>query len=531
MSVAAHWRINATLIDDAYITYRYAANLATGKGLVYNPEEWILGTSTPAYALILGMIASATTPELIPVTARSLNAVLLLLTGAAAGMIGKRITGEPLVGIVLFGSVTLGWMTLSSSVAGMETSLFLALLSLGIWAMVDRRFWLSAVVIGLTPLVRPEGVFVVGVFGMVLVILHLRLQVAGGPTRSELFLSLVLILIPSIGWFLVSVRYYGSPIPHSIVAKKAGLYDLGVAYTVGRVVEHLVASSLLVAVSPAQHYLAQVDFITFIGLLYVVLTVFAVGAVWLVRREPSLLVLGPLLAIFVVFYATSSTLPFGHYFGNFEILATVCWWAGLYAIGTGLLSRWIGRPTRALRMTLSLATALIVLLPSFFHYPWSTIWHGEIDTNEIRQSVLRQAAYRTVAQQIAPHLPEDTVILMPEIGELGFFLDRAKILDACGLVSPETIPYLPVPEAQRPAAGVGVIPPDLVRDYQPDLIITLDVFGREGILNAPWFWRDYRPVMVLSGDWLPWDTTALYVLSRHDFKPGLALQNIVFDEP
>ena len=40
--------------DDALITYRFARNLATGVGLVYNPGEWHLGTTAPLYALILG---------------------------------------------------------------------------------------------------------------------------------------------------------------------------------------------------------------------------------------------------------------------------------------------------------------------------------------------------------------------------------------------------------------------------------------------------------------------------------------------
>src|SRR5437879_8677865 len=41
-------------IDDAYITFRYARNLAEGLGLVYNPGEWVLGTTAPLWAMLLG---------------------------------------------------------------------------------------------------------------------------------------------------------------------------------------------------------------------------------------------------------------------------------------------------------------------------------------------------------------------------------------------------------------------------------------------------------------------------------------------
>src|SRR5215210_2075718 len=40
-------------IDDAYITFRYARNLAAGMGFVYNPGEAVLGTTTPGYTLLL----------------------------------------------------------------------------------------------------------------------------------------------------------------------------------------------------------------------------------------------------------------------------------------------------------------------------------------------------------------------------------------------------------------------------------------------------------------------------------------------
>ena len=39
--------------DDAYITFKYVRNLASGLGLTYNPGEHVLGTTTPLYTLSL----------------------------------------------------------------------------------------------------------------------------------------------------------------------------------------------------------------------------------------------------------------------------------------------------------------------------------------------------------------------------------------------------------------------------------------------------------------------------------------------
>ncbi|MDP6777925.1 MAG: hypothetical protein QGI83_14300, partial [Candidatus Latescibacteria bacterium] len=42
-------------MDDPYITYRYARNIAEGHGFIYNPGESVLGTTAPLYALILAL--------------------------------------------------------------------------------------------------------------------------------------------------------------------------------------------------------------------------------------------------------------------------------------------------------------------------------------------------------------------------------------------------------------------------------------------------------------------------------------------
>ena len=42
--------------DDAYITYRYADNFRQGLGLRYNPSEWVFGTTTPLFTLLLGSL-------------------------------------------------------------------------------------------------------------------------------------------------------------------------------------------------------------------------------------------------------------------------------------------------------------------------------------------------------------------------------------------------------------------------------------------------------------------------------------------
>jgi hypothetical protein len=57
--------------DDSFITFRYAENIASGKGFVYNQGERVLGTSTPLYTLLLALLAKLGLPILL--FARVLN--------------------------------------------------------------------------------------------------------------------------------------------------------------------------------------------------------------------------------------------------------------------------------------------------------------------------------------------------------------------------------------------------------------------------------------------------------------------------
>ena len=61
--------------DDAFITYRYAANIASGKGFVFNPEERVQGASSPLYTLVLAAIGFLLGPQSIPVASKMIGSI------------------------------------------------------------------------------------------------------------------------------------------------------------------------------------------------------------------------------------------------------------------------------------------------------------------------------------------------------------------------------------------------------------------------------------------------------------------------
>src|ERR1700730_17613059 len=92
--------------DDIYITYRYAYNLASGRGLVFNPGERVFGVSDPGIAVLLAGLHRGTGVA-IPVLGSAVTAAaLLVITGvvlAASHEAGRGAEGW-LGGALLLGS-------------------------------------------------------------------------------------------------------------------------------------------------------------------------------------------------------------------------------------------------------------------------------------------------------------------------------------------------------------------------------------------------------------------------------------------
>src|SRR5438034_9228292 len=89
-------------IDDAYITFRYARNLAEGLGLVYNPGEWVLGTTAPLWAVFLAggyKLGFTDLPWLATVVAALCDALSVAVIVGYARAIGWRPLGAALVGL------------------------------------------------------------------------------------------------------------------------------------------------------------------------------------------------------------------------------------------------------------------------------------------------------------------------------------------------------------------------------------------------------------------------------------------------
>ena len=198
-------------LEDALITWRYAGNIAEGRGFVFNEGERVLGTTTPLLTLALGSLGSIFGAASIPI----LTSIMMMASAAGAGLFTRAALlrcgfSEP---IAIFAMATYLFHpdTLWTSTGGMETPLVVFCMAGGLWALASERFTLAGAAAALLVLTRIDGaLWAAGIFAF---ILARRPREAWRPAAVAAAL-----LVP---WLLFAFLYFGSPIPHSIIAKRA----------------------------------------------------------------------------------------------------------------------------------------------------------------------------------------------------------------------------------------------------------------------------------------------------------------------
>jgi arylsulfatase A-like enzyme len=147
------------VFEDAYITYRYAENIAAGRGFAFNPGERVLGTTTPLYSLIL---AGAGRLGLDIPTA---GTVLSCLSLAAAALCGAWILwrhAHP--GLAVLHAVALLWGVGGMYVfTGMETAFYSLLLHAAAIAALRQKPVVCGALVGLACVTRYDAVVFAGV--------------------------------------------------------------------------------------------------------------------------------------------------------------------------------------------------------------------------------------------------------------------------------------------------------------------------------------------------------------------------------
>jgi len=456
------WWLGFRPFDDAFITFRYALNIATGHGFVYNLNQPVLGTTTPLWTLILALMNAVRLPLadgslVLSLLADTMTAVLLGNTLRRLGYSQAVAAGAAVLFLCFFDDLSL-------SRSGMETAFFVLLVAATLHGIAAHRFPSAGLFCGLACLTRPEG-------SVLILVLLLSLWPHRGLLRGRIaFPAIALMLLSLVGWGLFAAGMFGSVVPQSVVAKSFAVRtdpalarlswrNLGLFFLEGQ------AGSQIFQRTPLQ--------------LNSLLTLLSLAALWRLLRDVSrsaggqnrerILVLGLFPAC---------------YFGGLALCHAFTWfpwyygpiypfYAVLAAVGAAHLLEAFSLTSRVRAVCLAglvttvalgqLLAALLVKLP--------------------RDRSFWVAGYF----QAAGPIPRDsrTTVAAFEIGVVGWRAWPATVLDVTGLVTPE---------------AVGVPSDVLIQRLRPDYLV-LKTDNAAAFLarvhDEPWFLQEYEPVLVI----------------------------------
>lgn len=437
--------------DDAWITFRYAENIARGAGFVFNPGQRVYGTTTPLLTLIvagglkLGVAPSATA------LATNLLATIAMLW-AAARLAGRRLSTAPLV--LLLGLLAVAPTHVVWSISGMETALFIALLTVGVLAYAERRWVLLGIACGGAFLTRFDGI----VFWLAVLTTATYLTLHRGDRRmgrgvdwgggARAMAAGAVLVLP---WLIFAGLYFGDIVPNSVWAKLA-LYNRGGF-------DRTPPSRLL-------------EWAFAFGLLPPLLTALLCGggAAGLLIKPTRLALLPIWFAGYLAFFLVGKTHIHPWYVVPLHTLGIL-----MIVLGWGRLLRMVRFwASDVARTTTRVAVAVCLLLAASVAIPRA--WAEAC----VRQR-LYEHAHAELGQFLRDRSQPGDVVYAWDIGYIGYLSGR-PILDFVGIVSPEVM----AANAERDFVRV-------LREHRPDWAV-VGLYGQasQPIRSSPWFAAHYK---------------------------------------
>lgn len=433
-------------LDDAYISFRYARNLASGHGLVYNVGERVEGITNLLWTLLLagGARLGVSPPDLAHVFDLTAGTCALLASFAFARALlpsNRAWLAALAPALLLVGPSFTYWSTM-----GLGTTLFVALVTATFAAQASGRMGWALLLACLSTLARPEG----GLTAAIVLGADTLAKRREGWKALRLPVAYAVFLLTLTGFRLA---YFGSPVPNTFYAKVGdipmgrGWYELRRFLAAG-------AAPLLPLAVPA-----------------------------LIRERRS----WPAALLFV---ATGAYVVWigGDVFPYFRfMLAPLALLVGLAVVGAVLASTW--RPPlrtlavawRPLLGTLVAAAVALATVNWLFRSP-TGVFRVSLPTDRrisLHNGWYGNCRFHNAAANIAYDLRDRAergehidLALVSAIGAFGYYNGSLRIVDAFGLTDPHVArERKPLPKGAARIPGHTRSNADYVMSLKPDYVL------------------------------------------------------------
>jgi hypothetical protein len=404
--VLASFCVGGDPVDDAGITFRFAHNLAEGKGLCFNPGEPVEGYVHFLWIVLLAAIKRMSGLEPMAV-GPGLGRLFGALTVAGTAFVAARLRsprGGPFWIAAPFLLATNLYFLLWSQ-AGLETPLFTCLLVLSL------HLHLRGGLIGAygTPLVlvalcmtRPEGVLVV-------VVLAVESLLARPRSDRRAVAVALTFLLPAGVYFLWRWHYFGYFLPNVFYAKAEASFEVGLLY----LGYFLLRNEPRVVLPQAA------------GILVLVVTLIPLGFALPRLIRPRIRVLSAI----VVVWAIGILVEGGDWMGGFRFVVPVI--PVLALVAATAADRLAGK--RGARTALA---GLLVVVPFTFNVANGAAY-AALPTSDPRRTWFHQRAYYDdAARWVKANVPAGSLVALGDVGYIPYATPEVRYIDFLGLVDP-----------------------------------------------------------------------------------------------
>ena len=394
--------VTGFIVDDAYITFRFAAQIAAGNGFVFNTGEPIYGTTTPLFTLLLAGWRLLTQSEIVT-GAFLLNLAASLATLIFAWMALRSLGATPAQQVFVIALLALSQRTVFAEIKGMESVWVALFMIASLWAAAAGRMLLAGVFCGLLLWTRPDTF--VWIFALALVVARSGLRQA-----AQILLVCGLVYLP---WVIFAAWYFGSPIPHTVIAKWVAYLQFNADPISGQV--PIVLDYLSPTTSPFGFF--SVNALAWLTVLICIWQGWrVVGNRWF-----------NVLLIFALLETCRLVVTKATFFTHYLYPAM---WVVLLILGLGLGSLYNLLSTKRALYRAAFGVAVLLL----FVMNVMALVQG-INIRKEDQSIREEAALKAMGLWLNRNTPPDAVVLLEPLGYVGYYADR-RMIDVVGLITP-----------------------------------------------------------------------------------------------
>lgn len=428
--------------EDSFITLRHAENLLKGEGLVYNPGERVHGFTSPINVLLLAAADLVTGQSSYNATFWAYRVLCIAAFAGGAVLLVKRIweafpnDAKPAWFAAFLYLFNLKSVAFTSN--GMETAFMLLFLAGAVFLLVreDPGRWLArGVCWGGLMWTRPDGCVYIAALGLADLIFSPCLKRQLLPSLAKSAVVCALVYGP---WFAWAWSYYGSPVPHTVVAKS--LVETGALGQFLGYMDNLLSFFLShqgEVFRPIYSDLGDARYLpTRLGswpLASVTRAASLFCAIyWLFPVNDRLGRAASVSFALMAFYFAFMMMPSPWYLPPVELLATVTLTCGIVALGQAACRRWYPHANRGACQALPVALFVVLAMGQVALFGLNA-WQMRIQQAEI------EIGNRVViGNWLREHgQPTDSVYLEP-LGYIGYF-SGMRMIDWPGLAAPQVV--------------------------------------------------------------------------------------------